>query len=425
MKDKRFIFRTKEQEDVIPEFLHLLDFVSSTYSLEKKRPFQGYKIMAVQHLLGSTLPFFNMLEKGGANPKDIYIVGKAYSSHPLVVELLQKRGYQIVFDDVYDFAEDKPYDSILEKHIIGTCATLLKEMVKNQKGLIIDDGGKAIELLHNTYFDYVQRFVCVEQTSRGARTLSTVKISCPVINVARSDAKTLCESLMIARAMVNEFFQLLRLWEKANVYSLADTTVLLLGYGFIGKQVAKQLVNYGFIVTVYDSDENRQLEAARDGLKSVAFIKKAYSINSIIIGCTGTPVISDEELELLKSGTLLVNMASTDLEFRAWTLRPRGKIIHQQILPSDIQYMKDRMPLSWRSLYKIELPQGYLYLANGGFPCDFSGKINPVPAKDIQLTSGLLLGGAIQAVYENRARFVDLDVTLQQAIVAEYLKVKS
>lgn len=78
------------------------------------------------------------------------------------------------------------------------------------------------------------------------------------------------------------------------------------------------------------------------------------------------------------------------------------------------------MPLSWRSLYKVQLRQGPIYLANGGFPCDFSGKINPVPAKDIQLTSALLLCGAIQAISEMKTKFVDLDTKIQKLIIAKY-----
>ena len=420
MEDKRSNSNQADPEDGIPTFLPLIDFVGDHYSFNKTRPFLDYKILAVQHLLGSSLPFFSMLEKGGAKPQDIYIVGKAYSSHPLVVEQLIQRGYIIAFNDVYDFSVDQPYDSVLEKHIIKSCSKLLNDIGKDQKGLIIDDGGKAIELLHHAFSNYARRFTCVEQTSRGARVVMSLKLSCPVVNVARSNAKTKYESHMIAQAMVNEFLQLLKSWRDLGVFIPGEQKILLLGYGFIGKQVTKQLLNNKFNVSIYDPDELKRLEAQRDGLTIIPSLRNAYPITNIIIGCTGTSIISDNELELLKPGTLLVNMASTDKEFRAWNLRPNGNIIHQNILPTDISYLQDKMPLSWRSLYKVQLRQGPIYLANGGFPCDFSGKINPVPAKDIQLTSALLLCGAIQAISEMKTKFVDLDTKIQKLIIAKY-----
>ena len=61
---------------------------------------------------------------------------------------------------------------------------------------------------------------------------------------------------------------------------------------------------------------------------------------------------------------------------------------------------------------------------NGGFPSDFSGKINPVPLENIQLTQALLLGGAIQAIKTEKSEFIDVDLKLQKLLIGEYLKLK-
>lgn len=366
-----------------------------------------------------------MLEKGGAKPKDIYIVGKAYSSHPEVVELLLQRGYQLSFDDVFDYVEDQPYDTVLQKHIIDSTENLLERVEENERGIIIDDGGKAIQLLHQMYPQVADRFACIEQTSRGARTINTLRLSCPVINVARSDAKTQLESPVIAKAMVDEFIQALKRWKDAEAFRLSDKRVLLLGYGFIGENVARELLAQGFDISVYDPDENKLQKAQSQGLSPIGNRSKAFNKVSVLIGASGKPVIQNEEFQLLKPNTLLVNMASTDTEFSAWDLRSKGKNVHTNVLPSDTEYLKGYMPLPWRSLYLIQLPETYIFLANGGFPSDFSGKINPIPADEIQLTAALLLGGAIQAVGAKELKFIDLDLQFQENVIAEYLRLKS
>lgn len=401
--------------------LPLLDYVNEIYSIDCSLPFRGYKILAVQHLLGASIPFFNMFEKGGVNPKDIYIVGKAYSSYPGIVQYLQKRGYNLTFEEVFHHVPDQPYDSVLTKQIIHIVTNLLKKANNNQKWLIIDDGAKAIELLHLKFPKLAKQFTCVELTSRGARTVNTLQLLCPVINVARSGAKTLYEAPMIAKSMVEEFISSLALWEKAGVYRLLNKRVLLLGYGFIGENVAKKLLRYGFDVSVYDKDENMLAKAQNAGLVPVRNLHKIYQEISVLMGCSGTPVIPESDFRRLKAGTLLVNMASTDTEFSAWKLRSQGEIIHQKVLPCDLKFLKKYMPLSWRSLYKVKQEGTYLYLANGGFPVNFSGKMNPVPIEDIQLTSSLLMGGAIQAVKAKESQLIDLDSDLQEKVVQKYL----
>lgn len=409
----------------IPASLPLLDYVKRAQFLEKRKPFRNYKILAVQHLLGSTIPFFDLLGKGGVKANDIYIVGKAYSSHPLIVKKLQKKGYRLRFKNVFDCIEDQPYDTILEKHIINSATTLLENIGKNQRGLIIDDGGKAIKLLHKKYPRLANKFTCVEQTSRGARTVSDIKKPlCPIINVARSKAKTIYESPVIAEAMVDEFINALEYWEKAGVFKLKSKKVLLLGYGFIGENIVEKLVSHGFGISVYDLDNKQLRKVKSKKLNIVKNLAKHFNKVDLLIGCSGTQVLQLKDFEMLKSGTLLINMASTDMEFSAWNLRSKGKIIYQHTLPSDLKYLKKYLPLVWRSLYKIRLGTTYIYLANGGFPMDFSGKVNPVPLCHIQLTSSLLLAGAIQAVTSKRPGLIELDSTLQNRIIAKYLSLK-
>lgn len=416
----------QKYEREIPQTLPLLEFFGRSISIERRRPFEGYSILAVQHLLGSSIPFFEMLQRGGAQPEDIHIVGKAYSSHPAVVNRLIRQGYNLTFDDVFSYAADKPYDTILEEHILAAYKEMVGGTDDSSEGrnfLIIDDGGKALKLIQDS-FTTQAHFVGVEQTSRGARLLSPLTLSFPVINVARSEAKTIHESPMIAEAIVRELFLSLDRWDADGVFHLPEKRALLLGYGYIGECVAKKLLDHGFRVVVYDADSDKAARAAQHpGISTVSYRTQAYPDVSLIVGCTGLPSIPEEEFELIKPGSLLASMASTDTEFSAWHWRREDAIVHTSVLPSDEQYLTRYFPLPWRSLYQCHAGDTHFYLANGGFPIDFSGSVNPVPADSIQLTAALLLAAAMQAIQSQEAGLIPLRPDIQEEVIAEYLKI--
>ncbi len=425
MKEARELTSNPDNNNIFKR-LPLLESVSESYSLEERRPFTNYKILVTQHLLGSTASLISMFERGGAKPEDIHIVGKAYSSHPNVVDGLSKRGYKIS-ERVFDYEEDKPYDSTLEENIKTAVDNIVEETDfenDNYKGLLIDDGGKAIKMLHESYPGLIKHFVCIEQTSRGARALQNVELLTPVINVARSEAKTIHESPLIAHSMVTEFMSSLKRWQ--DIIQLHDNRVFLLGYGFIGENVQQELSEQGFDISVYDPDPDKMKRAQAQNLPVVSNRSEAYPASQIIIGCTGNPSIPLEEFNDVRPGSLLVNMASTDTEFSAWELRKKGKVVHEHTLLSDRHRFSSSSssPLPWRSLYRVEEGNTYFYLANGGFPIDFSGSIDPIPPDKIQLTRALLLGAAIQAVDTHEQGLVDLDKSMQDDVVRKYLQLQ-
>ena len=408
-------------EQVFPS-LPLLDYLNKINLIEDQQTFKNYKILATQHLLGSAATLLSMFEKGGAKPQDIYVVGKAYSSHPAVVEGLKNRGYR-VSEGVFDYIEGEQYDLSLERNIEKSFNMIINETDFDngkQKGLLIDDGGKAIKLLHKSFSELTKYFACVELTSRGYHALQQIPLATPVINVARSEAKTIYESPLIAESMVNEFLKSLNNWK--NVFQLRSKNVLLLGYGFIGENVYKELSKHGFNIIIYDSNPDKIRKAHNQQISIVNNRLEALSGANIIIGCSGNLSILENELQNIQEGALLVNMASTDTEFAAWNLRKQGQVVHERKLSSDKSRISS--PLPWRSLYKVSIRNVNFYLANGGFPIDFSGSIDPIPPNKIQLTRALLLQAAVQATSTERKGLIDLDPEIQANIISEYLRLQ-
>src|SRR5579859_4134804 len=186
---------------MIPTSLPLLDYLDQCYQVNRQQPFQGYAVLAVQHLLGSTVPLLRAIEDGGVEKQNMYVVGKAYSSHYAVVAHLRNLGYQVV-DAISEFSEQVPYDTILENAIRSALHKLITDYhlkSHNPRVLLMDDAGKAIRILHEDFFDYANTFRCVEQTTRGIREISKVALACPVVNVARSHAKVSLEAPLIAQ----------------------------------------------------------------------------------------------------------------------------------------------------------------------------------------------------------------------------------
>lgn len=403
---------------ILPK-LPLLDFLLETEGLYTNKPFEGYALLAVQHLLGSTATLLQALVQSGIVPHQSYVVGKAYSSYHQVITLLTKQGFKIV-NALAGYRDNLPYDTVLEAHIDRVIARLVNDYQpsENRRVLLIDDAVKAIRLLHTKYPELAQYFHCVEQTSRGVREVAKISLMCPVINVARSWAKKQHEAPLIAHSMIIELQRLRKEWQ--DIYRLPNLRVVLIGYGVIGAEVCKQFKIAGFEPIVFDQDSSRLTQAGADGNKVVTDLAAALPEAGLVAGCTGKPSLRKDDFDFISPRTLLVNMGSSDLEFSPWLFRGLGKIIHcrdeygSSVRPDGVS------SVPWRSLFQITWSGRDFYLANGGFPIDFSGSPDPIPPKEIQITRALLLGGALQAVQTRLKGLIDLDDVLQHQIAAEY-----
>lgn len=400
--------------------LPLLEHLAARWRVYERRPFAGCAVLAVQHLLGSTASLLRAIEGGGASPDAFFVVGKAYSSHPGVVARLKDLGYRVE-DAIEGFSDGIPYDRVLEQVVHHTLRTLISERLVDRASeprvLLIDDAGKAIRALHEEYPHVAQYFRCVEQTTRGVRSLQGLDLRCPVVNVARSEAKLLYESPLIAKSMVEELAARLDTWRL--IFQLRNRRALLLGYGAVGEKVAEELSRREFEVLVFDRDPTRRARAAREGYRLVSRRRDGLPEAGLIVGCTGTDSLPTSELKAVAQGSLLVNMASSDLEFGAWRLRPTGRVIHTS--KSDFGF-PSLTAWPWQCLYEVSSEGRTFYLANGGFPVDFSsGAVDPIPAESIQLTRALLFGAAFQALETSEPGLFELNSDLQEQVMTQYL----
>ncbi|MEV8509083.1 NAD(P)-binding domain-containing protein [Actinoplanes sp. NPDC051475] len=376
--------------ELTPAESRVLDAFSDWAGLAERRPFHGWQVVAVQHVQRSLLGLVDAVVRGGACPDDITVLGKSYSTNPAVLEALSGRGVRA--DDPIAMAQPQvSYEAELAGRVAAALDTLAGRPL-----LVLDEGGVARRAIAAAPHRWPQVRV-VEQTARGVRGAGMRHLTFPVIDVARSWAKSHEEAPLIARSMHEGLMRAVAdLGRRLDGWDVA-----LVGYGVVGAALTDRLTRAGHRVTIVESEPARQ-DRAREAELVVAPFAEAVENQDIVIGCTGTPLFSLETAPRLAPGALLVNGGSSDIEYAVWEARTGP----------------DRRP--WQRHYP--LPTGAdVTLVAGGFPINFYGAVEPIPASDFQITRGLMLAGAVQVAESGReAGIRPLRDDLQRHIVRAY-----
>ncbi len=384
--------------------------------------------MGLQHLFGSTASLIDTIANDRIAPQDVFLLGKPYSTNPQVMRFLEiARGYWVHPDStaqMVDVENDRLLDSRIE-----TVFHAIEHRLRNRRGnqpsrvLLIDDGGRAIRLLHSDRFAAIRPlFTCVEQTRCGARVVADLSLEVPVINVAESWVKLEYESPLIAESVTYELTKQLAAMHRAGIENGARA--LVIGYGSIGRAVSAVLRDSGHDVAIYETDAGRRVAAFHDGFDVCHMLRPALERGGIIVGCTGLPVLDHEDYRHIGDGAVLISASSADVEFRAWQLRRQGENLGRpqawdKLSGSGSTHdMRTQHPCF--SLYRIQQQQRRFYLVNGGFPVNFDGGIDPIEPRKIQLTRSLLFLGALQASRTFTAGLFDLDSDGQHQLMNLY-----
>ena len=179
--------------------------------------------------------------------------------------------------------------------------------------LLVDDRAELTRILHTKQ---KQRLGGVwgasEQTTSGVTKLRNMeregKLTFPVI--AGNDA--MCKHLFDNRYGTGQsvFTAIMAL---TNLF-LAGRTIVVAGYGWCGKGLARRAVGLGARVMVSEVDPVRALEAVADGFTVLPLLEAAAS-GDFFITSTGThAVYQREHFERMKDGAVLANAGGLDTE---------------------------------------------------------------------------------------------------------------
>lgn len=421
----------------------VLDEVTRQLGGENK--LKGVRFIAVQHLFPTTGELLSSLVDNGLDPQRATVNGKNYSTNLDVMHRLRADGWNVPTLSQVKLLATNPDGTTREVSPLGGYlqqmlepVLLMKEKdpaafaaLKPPQFVILDEGGKLVKLLHEHFKELAHLCVCVEQTERGAQVIDEMKahgveLLCPVVNVARSEAKKTSEAPMIGESVVHSTMTAL---EKMNPgIDVRPKEAVVVGYGAVGKATADALRRRGFAVFVYDIDPAKMAQAKADGC-TPGTREETLKHAHLMYSCTGRTTITPSEFDaLLPKKAILVNAASGNHELGMDTIDEGGNFLkagetidergfrHGTYNGLDLNLgdiaggdeMASSIVRGEAGAERLVVRSGYVV-----------NMVDDIPPEFIQLTRALLLAACLQAVDEaGKAGLIDLKTSTQEFVVA-------
>ena len=383
--------------------LPLLDRIASQFP-RPPASLSGVTLVCVQHLLETTGSLIQTLVSLGLNPRDIYILGKSYSSNSSVEDRLRASGVKVV--ETGRQQQWGEYSTQLKGDVAALWNRVAEGMERQrpQALVVLDDGGFCIKGMPEGLQDLP--VVGIEQTMSGLALLDVPPLF-PVIDVASSAAKQWIEPPMISEAIL----------ARLQSYRLPNSPIGVVGFGNIGKAMTQTLSRIQSSLLAFD--ENIGPQETSGTTVFCDSLDELYSQSATIFGCTGRDTLAGKDWwPQLTGERLLISCSSQDMEFRSILLSLNDgnhDLVSSHQLTSEVT---------------VPLGQGKLRILRGGFPVNFDGSRESVPAADIQMTRGLLLGAVLQAVSligngHTRPLRTMLLPELQRLVVSEWIQIRA
>jgi len=264
---------------------------------EQNQPFAGERIGMAMHVEAKTAILAEVLAAGGA---EVAITGcNPLSTHDDVSVALD------AVDGVTSYAKrgvdsDEYYEAI-------------EAVIEHEPTITVDDGGDLVFAIHEDYPELLDTIVggC-EETTTGVHRLRAMAddgaLDYPMFAVNDTPMKRLFdnihgtgESSLASIAMTTNL-------------SWAGKTVVVAGFGYCGKGVARKAAGQNADVVVTEVEPRRALEAHMEGF-DVRPMADAAPEGDVFITTTGNrDIVVEEHFEEMQDGVLLANAGHFDVE---------------------------------------------------------------------------------------------------------------
>ncbi|NMA64816.1 MAG: adenosylhomocysteinase, partial [Clostridiaceae bacterium] len=294
IKDISLAESGRKKIEWVKRFMPILSELEEEF--RRTRPFEGVKISLSVHLEAKTAYLSKVLAAGGA-------IMSVTGSNPLSTQ--NDVAASLAADGMKVFAWYNSTADEYDKHIEMT--------LEHGPNIIIDDGGDLVSKLHAKMTNLIPDVWCgCEETTTGILRLKAMEkdnvLKIPMMAV--NDA--MCKHLFDNRYGTGQ-----SVWDGINRTTnliVAGKTVVVAGYGWCGKGVAKRALGLGAKVIVTEIDPVKAIEAMMDGF-TVMTMDEAADKGDLFITVTGcNKVISERHFKKMKDGAILCNAGHFNVE---------------------------------------------------------------------------------------------------------------
>ena len=273
----------------------------------KERPLAGVRISACLHITTETANLALALREGGAEV--VLCASNPLSTQDDVAAALVDYGIPV---NAIRGEDNKTY----YEHIIAA--------LKHKPHITMDDGADLVSTLHRDYTKLAAKVIGgTEETTTGVIRLRNMakagKLIYPIIAVNDAQTKHLFDNRYgTGQSTIDGI-------TRATNILWAGRKVVISGYGWCGKGIAKRAQGLGAHVIITEVQPIPALEAAMDGYRVMPLIK-ACEMGDVFITATGDMnVIDERHISRMKDGAILANSGHFNVEINIPALESLAK----------------------------------------------------------------------------------------------------
>jgi adenosylhomocysteinase len=273
----------------------------------KEKPLQGIRVSACLHITTETANLALALKAGGADL--VFCASNPLSTQDDVTAALVD--YDIPVNAIKG-EDNKTY----YKHIITA--------LEHKPQLTMDDGADLVSTLHKEHTELIHNVIGgTEETTTGVIRLRNMakegKLGYPLIAVNDAQTKHFFDNRYgTGQSTIDGI-------TRATNILWAGRKVVVCGYGWCGKGIARRAQGLGALVTVTEVDPIRALEAAMDGYQVMPLVE-ACQVGGIFITSTGDMnVIDKAHFSHMKDGAIVANSGHFNVEINIPALESLAK----------------------------------------------------------------------------------------------------
>ena len=207
---------------------------------------------------------------------------------------------------------EEEYDWCLEQTIQGPDGW--------KPNMILDDGGDLTQLIHKKYPEILENIVGLsEETTTGVLRLYEMEkdgtLGVPAINVNDSVTKSKFDNLYGTRESLVDGIK------RATDVMLAGKSVVVCGYGDVGKGSAESLRSQGARVTVTEIDPICALQASMEGYEVTTMDEMASKADVFVTATGNKDIITIDHMREMKDRAIVCNIGHFDSEIQVNALK--------------------------------------------------------------------------------------------------------